>query len=256
MIEDIAASLPEGTTNSLTCPSCHGGHNADRSLSITKEDGLVKWICYRAKCGFRGIRGDNLNNVTTTTVNTYQAPVSYDRELFPLPDRMRDMLSARYYLSDDALDRFKWTGDALCFDIKNDMGVVTGQWLKGSDFKKRYAVADAMHWEWSSYTEHANADTCVLVEDPISALRVSQHCHAVALLGTNLSSEQANELADMFDRVVVMLDADAWDKATAMCMRYGILFDRMSYLTWVSERDPKDMQEDELIEVLSSLLEV
>ena len=62
-IKDMALSMPDNSTsNGMVCPNCSGGNSGDRSLSVTKDGGLIKFICYRASCNYRGVIGDNPNN--------------------------------------------------------------------------------------------------------------------------------------------------------------------------------------------------
>ena len=71
---------PNTTVNSLVCPECNGGKHKDKSLCITREAGLIKWICFRASCTFRGITDDNPNNVEAYDHTKVSKPDVYDRE--------------------------------------------------------------------------------------------------------------------------------------------------------------------------------
>ncbi|KAL6583931.1 hypothetical protein OROMI_003220 [Orobanche minor] len=52
---DGNSCLP-GKNNGLICPRCKGGDSGEKSLSvkITPNGGAAAWICYRAKCGWKG----------------------------------------------------------------------------------------------------------------------------------------------------------------------------------------------------------
>ncbi|XP_022142395.1 twinkle homolog protein, chloroplastic/mitochondrial isoform X2 [Momordica charantia] len=49
-------SCVPGQTNHLLCPMCKGGDSGERSLSlyISEDGGAAVWICFRAKCGWKG----------------------------------------------------------------------------------------------------------------------------------------------------------------------------------------------------------
>ncbi|XVE89437.1 hypothetical protein DITRI_Ditri19aG0201300 [Diplodiscus trichospermus] len=52
---DISACVP-GHQNRLMCPSCNGGDSEEISLSLfISQDGCsASWLCFRAKCGWKG----------------------------------------------------------------------------------------------------------------------------------------------------------------------------------------------------------
>ncbi|XP_022142536.1 transcription termination factor MTERF15, mitochondrial-like isoform X2 [Momordica charantia] len=49
-------SCVPGQTNHLLCPMCKGGDSGERSLSlyISEDGGAAVWICFCAKCGWKG----------------------------------------------------------------------------------------------------------------------------------------------------------------------------------------------------------
>ncbi|XP_007023031.2 PREDICTED: twinkle homolog protein, chloroplastic/mitochondrial [Theobroma cacao] len=53
---DISACVP-GRENRLLCPSCNGGESEEISLSlfINQDGSSASWMCFRAKCGWKGI---------------------------------------------------------------------------------------------------------------------------------------------------------------------------------------------------------
>src|SRR3954471_22568509 len=42
--------VEDDTTKAFDCPKCHG----TGKLYVTKGQGSIRWICFRAKCNFRG----------------------------------------------------------------------------------------------------------------------------------------------------------------------------------------------------------
>ncbi|XP_038894379.1 twinkle homolog protein, chloroplastic/mitochondrial [Benincasa hispida] len=52
---DTESCVP-GQTNHLLCPMCKGGDSGERcfSLYISEDGGAALWMCFRAKCGWKG----------------------------------------------------------------------------------------------------------------------------------------------------------------------------------------------------------
>ena len=109
--------LAEGQSTRMACPSC-GGNN---TLSITKEAGQVKYMCYRASCTVRGIHNkglttEDLKSIIKSNIQTVKA--------FVMPDFIKSLNRSK-----DAVSYIKFYGlyeayeNELCdirYDIKNN----------------------------------------------------------------------------------------------------------------------------------------
>lgn len=127
----------------------------------------------------------------------------------------------------------KWSGDAhgqygrrVCYPIyradSKKRGVNLRSYEAGVTPKSvvDLPVEDECKLAWYNQMRR-KSDTLVLVEDQVSAIRVSQDFHAAALLGTNLSSTMLEEIkAQGYKAVILCLDNDATNVSIATVLRY------------------------------------
>jgi hypothetical protein len=100
-----------------------------------------------------------------------------------------------------------------------------------------------------------NLPTVVIVEDPISAMRLWQdgQVNAIALLGTNLKTENKLQIVAEYTKIIVWMDGDIAGYGAARMIEINcspwsetkILF---------TQKDPKDHSVDELRFVLEAVL--
>lgn len=86
------------------------------------------------------------------------------------------------------------------------------------------------------------ADSIIVVEDQLSAVRASQYMTAVALLGTHMNEPMVLEIRERHQPVYLALDADAVAKAVKYVVKYRSLLP-MQLLTL--DKDIKDMTHEE-----------
>ena len=88
----------------------------------------------------------------------------------------------------------------------------------------------------------------VVVEDILSAVRVGAHVAASSLLGTKITTAQANRLAE-YKRVTLWLDSDRAGKrgANAIKKTLSLLTDVDMVVT---EEDPKKLSDEQIKEIL------
>lgn len=267
----MAASLNVGESlNAQECPNCGGGLRNDKSFSITRTDETtLKFICFRAKCGWKG--SINSTHVTThdggynphqrnlTTTAGRRLPVTYRR----LRRTQRANLLARFpaisYLHDVGWDRKR---DRIVFPIRNFFNEIVGEvaryypWLakqQHTGYMPKSLVA--------IYKDGANKIdfTCAmdqtprvyLVEDAVSA-RCIKNVTGVDTISLNGTRIDKNTLQDIkfggkYKEIVIALDKDAWVNALAIEKKYRLL--DVKVIQWESGLDPKDMTPDEVHEV-------
>lgn len=87
------------------------------------------------------------------------------------------------------------------------------------------------------FPNHPINDTCILVEDLISALKISQLTNSFCLFGTTLKQEHELKLAKDFSDIIVWLDYDKYKKAIETARQIKNLGIRC----WVTQatKDPK-----------------
>ena len=92
---------------------------------------------------------------------------------------------------------------------------------------------------------------CV-VEDSISAIKVSRVCSSMELLGSNLSMHKALGLSMVFSHLTLWLDSDKLLTATKFVNKYSSLFDKCDYI--YTDKDPKEYSIDDIREILNANL--
>jgi hypothetical protein len=95
----------------------------------------------------------------------------------------------------------------------------------------------------------SNCPTVVVVEDSVSAIKVSRVCDSSELLGSNLNLHKANGLARIYDNLVIWLDSDKLKSALKFRDKYGIMFKSVRVIH--TEKDPKEYSTYEIDNILN-----
>lgn len=93
--------------------------------------------------------------------------------------------------------------------------------------------------------------TICLTEDLLSSIKVGRHVPATPLWGSNISDSRLNQLRSYFDKVVVWLDYDkriVARNAFKAVQRLG-----MEFAVIVTEKDPKELSDAEILEELEKV---
>ena len=108
--------------------------------------------------------------------------------------------------------------------------------------------ADKSSVVFKSLTYHDSIDRVVVTEDMLSCIRVGKHTPAASILGTKISTEQANKLST-FKRITTWLDSDTAGRRGSYKIRKSLsLVTEVDDI--VTEEDPKllpDMRIKELL---------
>lgn len=234
-ISEFGAELPVGCTdNGRRCPFCEGGRNGDRGFSITRTSEIeLKYCCHRASCGKAGVilspgfKSDYGGVHSTSQVfDKRKSPRRvYDGKTGELDSEWLSNLDKLFGLTVEDTDRYNWCLDIdtreLVVPILAPTGIQRGTELrrykvyKGRGPKtKIYISEDMARMGWfrkSSFGE----GPIVLVEDAISALKVSRQAEVACLLGSYLGLDHILEIVEVSgDRLVLLaLDRDATSKA-------------------------------------------
>lgn len=228
ILQDCGKSLGEGETDSsLPCPWCGGGRTHEKGFRLTKKGDSLLFICFRASCGESGCVGLGMPSLVPPEPDKEKAYPDYGRiyrsELKEILSGQYEMLRDSYGLAEKEINDAGWkwapADSRLALPVRSPAGVHRGYQLR------------AMHkWQmmkWSSWQEKTSdpwlawyrrpnptfGGPLVLVEDMISALKVSRHFPCCALLGTNFSLKKVDEIARnkrLHGAVVLGLDRDAY----------------------------------------------
>ena len=89
----------------------------------------------------------------------------------------------------------------------------------------------------------------VVVEDSISAIKVSRHCKATPILGASLSMHKAVGLSRTFSHLTFWLDNDKLSSMVKFKEKYKVLFDKIDIIS--TALDPKDVADKDIKELLT-----
>lgn len=268
-IKLLAERVPEGKNYAFECPFCMATH--ERKFYITREGGSIRYICLRASCGERGVltsdgRQDTCVHkeslrtnpilVQTRQTNTlptrrcltwlYQAYGTTDRVLLEnglrCCHRTNSLVFPIYHYNTSGVEGYYYKQLPPELETEEYKGPLSN--LRGRPTKCM------LYWETDNFLgiyipiNSSIAETMVVVEDPLSAIKVSQLHPTLALLGTNLKEDTAAFLHQNGVRKLIwMLDADATDKSLKFSRKYALMFDSKIV---PMKKDPKDTPIEEL----------
>lgn len=193
--------------------------------------------------------------------------------LSPVGERFRSYMRARGFTDLECIAkeydiRIAITGrfnNRILFPVKNEWGELIGWTGRAISYKaiQRYLS----HPQGSTIKENLlffdqaihnpfNSDTLIIVEGPFDALNVSYKtrdlgCGAVALFGNSATNSQITKLTrltKLYQRVIILLDPDAW--AAAMRLKQALSFMDNVRIKLVEHHDPGSMGVEELKEII------
>ena len=226
-VRELASNIPAGETGRYRCPSCFGGADHERSFVLTAFTHHVVYHCFRAKCGFTGALSTSAN--TNPPSKAMRVPRPYRGALEPIPAEMHQAMFAKYELSelDIAEQGISYAKEInrVRFPMYDYRGYVFGENLRAvtSEQKPKALInkfndVPNLHFPLNSFTDTgkqssfhsmSTPDALVLVEDQVSAIKVSKVQYCAALMGTNLSDQGIKQLMTLgIKKVILMLDGD------------------------------------------------
>lgn len=225
-------ALPEYLRDQITagssrciCPKCDGGTNRESSLDVRQEEtGVMRLKCWRSTCDWYGITVTDPNAKIQS--KNIKPPTVFRDPIVPVSGPMERRLVLDYGLTIDVYKAHGWgmneAGDQLIMPVKNPYGHVRGHVTRTFESPKRCYTFKATAQPWLDWWPGATSDTTILVEDCLSACRLSGLGYqAVALLGTSISVDQAKEIAvQSCGPVYIALDNDAFAKSLKLVLRH------------------------------------
>lgn len=245
----------------ITCPACE---RPDK-CSITRTELGVLYHCFRDACGIAGHAGAT-GAIPARFRDTEKAGKRFAPKYFTLATRgltaiERAFMLRKFELTSAQLEAARWKycpeRNAYIFPVLNPSGFERGvtaryyhdRYYQGKKLPKAvaYKEVDGAWLCW--YNGPEDSRDLWLVEDQVSALKMSQFAHTCALLGTHIDEREAMEISRFkADRVVIALDEDAIKSAYTMRKRYGLLW-QYTEVCHLHE-DLKDMRYEYLVELL------
>ena len=237
------------------CPACRGGSTEECTLSVTKEDGKLKWYCHRASCEFAGAEysGSNYSRPSTTKQVSCRGVVGriLAKRSEAIPDSIKEELFQKYSITDTHTARWGigWDEQSrrIVLPVLGTNQEQLGAALRTLDKTVKpktlsHTEQGAMAW----YTNHTTK-ALIIVEDQLSAIRSADYMNSCALLGTNLSDERMEVIREAkFSPIYLALDKDAWSVAVKYAIKYRLQLLRLN-------KDIKNMTNEEASCLLSGL---
>lgn len=263
----LSASFRAQQPRKTVCPTCHGGHKGETSFSVWTGEVGISYKCWRLTCGESG-----LIPWVSGASGEYIPPKKkkvFGHETEALTFEHASFFHAKYELSAEELSA---NGVVYCpsrgsfiFPVFNYSGWEIGKmerwysWWRGPPYglgRKAlyYTESEAPRiyfpksgWDTVAGTTRQAVQAVTplyIVEDCLSAIKMSRLGTTCALLGTHLSHEVFEELLRVpCSKFVFILDPDAFGKAIEYQEKFGLLKPiEVRYL----EDDPKDTPMEEL----------
>ena len=164
-----------------------------------------------------------------------------------LPNHAKEWL-AKYHLTKDEISAlsplYSFERDLLIFPIYAQGELIMWQGRYFGDKPKHpkyltYGAKDVLH-----ILGDTSCDSVCVVEDIISAVRVSTVMPAMPLFGSVLSLKDGNRLSRLFTNLYVWLDRDKANESIKTSRAYAPLFDKTYSV--ITELDPKEYSHDEI----------
>lgn len=263
-VEQEFSDLKEGESRSgQVCPACNGGASKEGSFSVSRSRGVLLYNCFRATCKFGG--AIILSSAASRAVpGASRTPKFSHVPTAPLDEETIKLLAQKYSLTRDSMEL------AGIRRVVADTGYYSGRIcfpIYGPDLRQRGAcyrsytggtpktltslnTSDSIAMSW--YIRKRKSPILVIVEDQVSAIRLSSFYDSVALLSTNLSPAKIKEIGEKdYKKVVLCLDNDA----TALAVKLTVtLRSKIKNLQMVGlAKDVKDMNQEEFDTLLKNL---
>lgn len=257
-IKEIANGLDVSQNKRELCPACSGGKSKERSLSVTRLDSGILYYCFRASCGAKGF----VRDFKTRRNDFHQERRKYPRYTGGLRNLSAKEIwefFGKYSLAQHDITqngiRRTTNGRWLYFPIFNYRALQIGEQLKRVD-NQPGAKAVTFRWTQDSLlyfpVGSGYSRRIVVVEDPISAIKVSKLETTTALLGVSIG-EDTPVLFNMLriEKIVIMCDGDSAGRVATIGIKDKLapFFDTTAVFL-DSGKDPKDLSYKQLKEIL------
>lgn len=241
-LRHFAAEVESGTTQRTECPWCGGGDSQEPAFAVTRtNEAEALYKCHRASCGRSGrlaVWGFKLRQIED---NSSKAEFSFTPRLHSSPthklgEEWATELLDLYGIRKEEADWSDWLVEAdsgnLVLPVRSPFGVVRGHEVRRSKVQipikpgpktEPYKLLDE---PWMGWYRGINSGPTILVEDAISALKVSRHFQVCCLHGSHVSLEillEVLEISGVNKDIVLALDKDATSKALKFVVEWRFL---------------------------------
>ena len=230
----------------IDCPICYNKN----TFSAFNDGSKVVYNCFHADCSIKGRSRNPLTKQLFQQLEKQKEPeIFYYRNHWEKMTTNRDYIHyiRQYDLSEHTeimrYDRILNRVVFLTYKDKNLIGAV-GRALDKTKNPKWY------RYDNSGYPFVAGkSDTAVVVEDIVSALRISKFATGIALLGTNLLQSHI-DVIKQYNKVGIALDKDASKKAIKILDELNMILNVKFLLL---EDDVKEMEDDDIKKLVNKV---
>lgn len=189
-------------SNSSVCPSCGGGHKS--KPFCVYENGHHCFSCGFTKTFDRGFSVVTNSNNTTTIKSLVELP-SMSRVLTEFSLEAQEWL-VKYNITQDVLNEYGigYTDDNCLVFLNKQKNEIVG--YQKRNMLKRFITTEGP--KLPMLLAENISDSIILVEDYISAVRLTKHTNVLCLWGTKITYEKLLEVFIDYDNVLVWLDND------------------------------------------------
>lgn len=248
--------LAEGETRAgQLCPYCEGGPYGKRTLSVSRNNGILLWHCHRDSCTFSGRWGGRAG-ISKQGKKPARGMVgrTYVRTASSLPEDTKDYLQQRLLLTDRHIAKAQLGWDTetsrLVQPVFTYEGEVAGCCLRALDGREPKSKGHTEEGVMAWYTNR-NSQQLIIVEDIFSAIRASDYMNSVALLSTHLNDDRVEAIKEAgFDEAFIALDRDAFSKSVHYAAKFR---SRLRLVPVQLSKDIKDMTHEEADDLFAGL---
>lgn len=250
-----AESLSDGCGMKIVCPECGGGDSEEVSM-LVRRDGPILWcVCYRASC-----------SVGWTKIVGHAPEETMSR---PPPKPKDSWDGATEHLTEEDAVKFGLVHAGIGMRMTDDgrllIPMCDGEGVRRGDLVRQAKPYDPSKPKQLSFFDPTEYNgmawffpegepyALCLVEDPLSAIRLSLHdVIGVSLNGVHLTAERVRAIRTAWrGPIYLALDADATQTALRAARKWRGVAD---IRTKVLFNDVKDMAHEELVNFLATLL--
>jgi hypothetical protein len=254
------------TLPNTVCPVCGGGHDKEKSFSVTRIDSGYVYNCFRATCHVSGFTPEKSHapNPRTTTKSmggtskpekiggkaAKRNPFHFST-LNPTAEQTQFLVDKFHFTEDEWRDvgiRYCAETQSYIVPIYNIHGFKVGNIDRSYNGRNpktinHWNVVERTNLYWPRHQESVDKPL-VVVEDFASAIKVGRFRQSVAILGSHFGDKEAQEMRSVSDILVIALDPDANAQAFKLRDKYKLLFNKV--IVMALDKDPKDMNNREL----------
>ena len=232
------------------CPKCHSKDN----LGIWDDGSSWCFGCHAYTPPTKTI--DNLKARLLRSKSVTKSGVMLPEDAWGMIPKVALEWLGKYHLTKEDIAKlnplYSQSKDLLIFpfyDMDREIIAWQGRYFGANKNYPKYVTYGTKDM-LSMFPGPEQTKTVSVVEDVISAIKVSKVTDTLALLGSYLSLKTANRLTRTYDHLVLWLDADKYKEAVATSSRLSPLFKSVKVI--YTELDPKEYNAEEIKKYVQS----